>query len=150
MLKTLKTSLIFLTLLFTSVTVCGQKFLPQRIVYQGDTGIFLNQKQESDILQSLKYKEVYKQNLDSMFKFTVNCTIALQSTYSLYDKLQVEYDSLETTALEFKAKAETEEKAKNEALNKAAREENRKKNWRTVALSEGSIILTAIAFVIFF
>ncbi len=118
-------------------------------MYQGDTGIFLNQKQESDILQSLKYKEVYKQNLDSMFKFTVNCTIALQSTYSLYDKLQVKYDSLETTALDFKAKAEAEEKAKNEALGKAAKEENRKKNWRTVALSEGSIILTAIAFIVF-
>ena len=44
---------------------------------------------------------------------------------------------------------EYEEKLKKDALEKAAQEENKKKNWRTVAISEGGIILTAIAFIVF-
>lgn len=145
----LKTFLIFLALLFISVTVCGQKFLPQRIVYQGDTGIFLNRKQENEILQALKFKEVYKQNLDSMFQFTVNCTGALRASNQMYSELQDKFVDLQDVAEDEKARADNEEKLKKDALEKAAQEENKKKNWRTVAISEGGIILTAIAFIVF-
>ena len=131
----LKTFLIFLALLFISVTVCGQKFLPQRIVYQGDTGIFLNRKQENEILQALKFKEVYKQNLDSMFQFTVNCTGALRASNQMYSELQDKFVDLQDVAEDEKARADNEEKLKKDALEKAAQEENKKKNWRTVAIS---------------
>jgi hypothetical protein len=61
---------LFLFILTVNLTVFGQvNLLPKRIVYQGDTGIFLTKKQEVEILKTFEYKEIYKSNLDSMFRF---------------------------------------------------------------------------------
>jgi len=84
-----------------------------------------------------------------MFQFTVNCTGALRASNQMYSELQDKFVDLQDVAEDEKARADNEEKLKKDALEKAAQEENKKKNWRTVAISEGGIILTAIAFIVF-
>ena len=73
-----------------------------------------------------------------MFQFTVNCTGALRASNQMYSELQDKFVDLQDVAEDEKARADNEEKLKKDALEKAAQEENKKKNWRTKSSNKSS------------
>jgi hypothetical protein len=130
------------------VTVYGQNLVPLRIVFQGDTGIFFNKKQEAELLVKLKYKEVYKENFDSLYKFSINCSRNVEQLRNDYDNLNVLYDSLEVEANNQRQIAKTEKSLRVDTENKLSEEKNRKKIWRRVAIIEGSGLLLITLFIL--
>jgi len=146
--KMLKIFLTFLTLTIINVTVYGQNLVPLRIVFQGDTGIFFNKKQEAELLVKLKYKEVYKENFDSLYKFSINCSRNVEQLRNDYDNLNVLYDSLEVEANNQRQIAKTEKSLRVDTENKLSEEKNRKKIWRRVAIIEGSGLLLITLFIL--
>ena len=96
----------------------------------------------------MAYKEYYKTNLDSMFKFADNCTEALllsrEAFFGLYDnynKLEDEAHILEDTL----AQAKFEKKL---AVGKAEQEKNKRVVWKRIAIGEGILIAGAITGVV--
>ncbi len=122
--------------------------VPLRIVFQGDTGIFFNKKQEAELLVKLKYKEVYKENFDSLYKFSINCSRNVEQLRNDYDNLNVLYDSLEVEANNQRQIAKTEKSLRVDTENKLSEEKNRKKIWRRVAIIEGSGLLLITLFIL--
>ena len=136
---------LFLFILTVNLTVFGQvNLLPKRIVYQGDTGIFLTKKQEVEILKTFEYKEIYKSNLDSMFRYADNCTEALMLSRTAFFSLYDQYNQLESEAKLQRDNAINEKKLKEAAQDSLADEKIKKKTWRRVAVGEGILIAGAV------
>ena len=85
----------FLLLVTLSVTVFGQKFSAPRIVYQLDTGIFLNRSQEEKVIETFYWKNIYKENLDSMFLQAYDCQLYLKKLSLNYSALSDSYVRLD-------------------------------------------------------
>ena len=66
----------------------------------------MNQKQEEKVLETFKWKLIYKDNLEEMFLQAVDCSLYLEDLSHQYDELSDKYDNLADTALkEMKARA---------------------------------------------
>lgn len=101
-------------------------------------------------MQQLEWKKLYKNNLDSLFKFTF---AEQEKTYYLiqaYEKLYLFYDKLEYQANEeYKLRLEADKKTQ-EAINIADRENKRKKKWRKIAIYEGIALTGSITAIYIF
>ena len=90
------------------------------------------------------YKEYYKTNLDSMFKFADNCTEALLLSREAFFSLYENYNDLETEA---KSIEDTVIKAKSDLKSanlKTEEEKGKRVIWKRVALGEGIVLVGAI------
>jgi hypothetical protein len=85
-----------------------------------------------------------------MFRFSENCTEALMLSRDAFFGLYDNYRELEQEAVLQRDRANTEEKLKNEAVEKYNKENLRKKRWRRVALVEGAGIGATILVLILF
>jgi len=141
----------FLLLVTLSVTVFGQKFSAPRIVYQLDTGIFLNRSQEEKVIETFYWKNIYKENLDSMFLQAYDCQMYLKKLSLNYSALSDSYERLDEKYKELRRDCTLELREKDVQIDqlgiKLDREIDRKKKWRRVALVEGGII-TAIVLIL--
>jgi hypothetical protein len=128
--------------------VYGQKFSAPRIVYQLDTGIFLNKKQEEKVIETFYWKNIYKENLDSMFLQAYDCQMYLKKISLNYSALSDSYVRLDEKHKELRRDCTLELREKDTQLDQAKikldREIDRKKKWRRVALVEGGIITAII------
>ena len=139
---------VFLLLVILNVTAFGQKFSAPRIVYQLDTGIFLNRKQEEKVIETFYWKNIYKENLDSMFLQAYDCQLYLKKISFNYSQLSDSYVRLDEKHKDLRRDCTLELREKDVQLDQAKikldREDNRKRKWKTVALIEGGIITTII------
>ena len=139
---------VFLLLLILSVTVYGQRFSAPRIVYQLDTGIFLNRSQEEKVIETFYWKNIYKENLDSMFLQAYDCQLYLKKLSLNYSALSDSYERLDEKYKDLRRDCTLELREKDIQLDQAKikldREIDRKKKWRRVALVEGGIITAII------
>lgn len=76
-----------------------------------------------------------------MFQYADNCTEALMLSRTAFFSLYDQYKALETEAKDQREKANTEELAKNKALEEVEKQTNRKIIWRRVAIGEGIVIV---------
>jgi hypothetical protein len=135
-----------------SATAFGQNFLIPRIVYQLDTGIFLNRQQENKVLETYYWKEVYKENLDSMFLQAYDCQLALNQVKYNYISLSDTYTKLEEQYYILQEGCTDELRKKDGLLEEKdkfiAKENNRKKRWRTIALAEGGTLVVILTLLV--
>ena len=143
---------VFLLLTIGSVTAFGQFYSIPRIVYQQDTGIFLNNAQEEKVLETYYWKEVYEENLDSMFLQAYDCQLTLEDVTMNYYKLSDNYDMLleQYYNLDEYCKSEISKKdglikEKDEFI---AKENKRKKIWRKIAVVEGGVLVIVTTLII--
>ena len=139
---------VFLLLVTLSATVFGQRFSAPRIVYQLDTGIFLNRSQEEKVIETFYWKNIYKENLDSMFLQAYDCQLYLKKLSLNYSTLSDSYVRLDEKHKELRRDCTLELREKDIQIDqlgiKLDREIDRKKKWRRVALVEGGIITAII------
>jgi len=101
----------------------------------------LNRKQENEVIKTYRYKELYKANLDSMFRYANKCTDALLECNRSYSDLKVSYNKLEAKATEYKNDAIECAALHKRALSDLDTENTRKRIWRRIAIGEGVFIL---------
>lgn len=139
---------VFLLLVILNVTAFGQKFSAPRIVFQLDTGIFLNRSQEEKVIETFYWKNIYKENLDSMFLQAYDCQLYLKKLSLNYSALSDSYVRLDEKHKELRKDCTLELREKDTQIDqmniKLDREDNRKRNWRRIALVEGGIITAVI------
>jgi len=145
----LQKSLLLLVLMLTVIgTSFGQTIRPKRIVFQGDTGIFLTKRQEGEVLKKLALRDTYKSELDSMFKYSSECTDALLLSREAFFGLFDNYKDLEDETKDLSYKVENLEKQKDEAEIKLKKEQEKKVKWRRATVGTSVVAVGAVVAVV--
>lgn len=76
-------------------TVYGQKNYPDRIVYSGDTGIFLTEYQERLVLEKFQWKEIYKSDAVTMYFVNQLLEEKVRNSEAAYDLVLKSYEKCE-------------------------------------------------------
>jgi len=145
----LQKSLLLLVLMLTVIgTSFGQTIRPKRIVFQGDTGVFLTKRQEGEVLRRLALRDIHKSELDSMFKYSSECTDALLLSREAFFGLFDNYKDLEDETKDLAYKVENLEKQKDEAEIKLKKEQQKKVKWRRATVSTSVVAVGAVVAVV--
>jgi hypothetical protein len=112
----------------------------------------LNKQQEDKVLQTYYWKEVYKENLDSMFLQAYDCELTLKKVQLNYLDLGRNYTQLENEYIDLNNNC-TEELRKKDGLleekdQSIMKENKHKKGWRKVALVEGGVIIAIVTLIV--
>ena len=126
----------------------GQTIRPKRIVYQGDTGIFLTKRQEGEVLKRLALRDSYKSEIDSIFKYSSDCTDALLLSRDAFFGLYDNYKDLEEEAMNSALKNQNLESQLEQVQEKIKQEQKKKVRWRRATVGTSIVAVGAVAAVI--
>ena len=141
----LKTFLISIILLLTSVIACGQHLTPKRIVFSGDTGIFFTYKQEVELLVKFKQFEGCKLEKEKWLKYSVDADLQITRERAAYRTLNNEYNSLLIVSKDFQKKYNDEYVAHENTKVKLADMTDKKNNWVKATFTTGGVAIIIIA-----
>ena len=145
----LQKSLLLLVLMLTLIgTGFGQTIRPKRIVFQGDTGIFLTKRQEGEVLKKLALRDSYKSEIDSIFKYSSDCTDALLLSRDAFFGLFDNYKDLEEEAMNSALKNQNLESQLEQAQEKISQEQKKKVRWRRATVGTSIVAAGAVAAVV--
>lgn len=143
-----KSLLIFLLILTQTGIGFGQTIRPKRIVYQGDTGIFLTKRQEGEVLKKLALRDSYKSEIDSIFKYSSDCTDALLLSRDAFFGLYDNYKDLEEEAMNSSQKNQNLQSQLDQSQEKLLQEQKKKIRWKRATVSSGIIAVGAVTSVV--
>jgi hypothetical protein len=126
----------------------GQTIRPKRIVYQGDTGIFLTKRQEGEVLKRLALRDSYKSEIDSIFKYSSDCTDALLLSREAFFGLFDNYKDLEEESMNSALKNQNLESQLEQAQEKISQEQKKKVRWKRATVSTSIVAVGAVAAVV--
>jgi chromosome segregation ATPase len=112
------------------VTVYGQKLIPNRIVFEGDSGVFYTRKQELILLKELSKVKKLETELDSVKEEKKECEKQLKLSDIDNNKMSQEYFSL-------KNKVEDKGIEKNDLENQLESQKKKTKLWKKTSLGVG-------------
>ena len=145
----LQKSLLLLVLMLTMIGInFGQTIRPKRIVFQGDTGIFLTKRQEGEVLKRLALRDSYKSEIDSIFKYSSDCTDALLLSRDAFFGLFDNYKDLEEESMNSSLKNQNLESQLEQSQEKISQEQKKKVRWRRATVSTSVVAVGAVAAVI--
>lgn len=88
----------------------------------------------------MEFKEIYRENLDSMYSYANYCTDALLFSRKCFFLCVEQFDSLYVYAEKQKNRAEDEKQMKEDARDSLRVENENKRIWRRIAVGEGILI----------
>ena len=125
------------SLVLLSSIVLGQAIKPNRIVFNGDTGIFFNKQQEILLLTIIKNERANKLELEQMYVYKNNCDEQLKKEQKANADLNKLFTEMESEANRLKEKYNNELIEHTKTKEKLEIQTDRKKKWRGLALCEG-------------
>ena len=128
-----------LIILTANVTVYGQKLIPNRIVFEGDSGVFYTRKQEFVLLKELSKVKKLEIELDSAKQEKKECEKQLKLSDIDYNKMSQEYFSL-------KNKVEDKGIEKNDLENQLESQKKKTKLWKKTSLGVGVVAAGTVMF----
>ena len=140
----LKTFLISIILLLTSVIACGQHLNPKRIVFSGDTGIFFTYKQEIELLVKFKQLEGCKLEVEKWKKYAIDADLQIDKEREAYSYLNKEYSSLLVVSKDFQKKYNDEYTVHKNTKVKLADMTDKKNKWVKSTFITGGVSLMII------
>jgi hypothetical protein len=138
----LKKLVILVSLALLSLTVLGQAIKPNRIVFNGDTGIFFNKQQEILLLTIIKNEKAHKLELEQMYIYKNNCDEQLKKEQKANTDLNKLFTEMESEANRLKEKYNNELIEHAKTKEKLEIQTDRKKKWRGTAI--GSVIANCV------
>ena len=129
--------------LFSSI-VLGQAIKPNRIVFNGDTGIFFNKQQEILLLAIVKTEKAQKLELEQMYTYKNNCDEQLKKEQKTNTDLNKLFTDMEKEANRLRDLYNNELIEHAKTKEKLEIQTDRKKKWRLVAIGSGVINLGLI------
>ena len=138
----LKKLVILVSLALLSLTVLGQAIKPNRIVFNGDTGIFFNKQQEILLLTIIKNEKAHKLELEQMYIYKNNCDEQLKKEQKANADLNKLFTEMESEANRLKEKYNNELIEHAKTKEKLEIQTDRKKKWRGTAI--GSVIANCV------
>jgi len=129
------------------VTAFGQVLKPHRIVYEGDTGVFFNKKQELLLLTIIKTEKSQKKEIEQLYIYKNNCDDQLLKEQKHSEDLNRAFTSMETEAKTQRDKYQEEVVKHTETKMKLEKQEGKVKTFRNIAIAEG-IGLIGILFLV--
>ena len=130
------------SLALLSLTVLGQAIKPNRIVFNGDTGIFFNKQQEILLLTIIKNERANKLELEQMYIYKNNCDEQLKKEQKANADLNKLFTEMESEANRLKEKYNNELIEHAKTKEKLEIQTDRKKKWRGTAI--GSVIANCV------
>ena len=130
------------SLALLSLTVLGQAIKPNRIVFNGDTGIFFNKQQEILLLTIIKTEKAQKLELEQMYDYKNNCDEQLKKEQKANADLNKLFTEMESEANRLKEKYNNELIEHAKTKEKLEIQTDRKKKWRGTAI--GSVIANCV------
>lgn len=130
------------SLALLSLTVLGQAIKPNRIVFNGDTGIFFNKQQEILLLTIIKTEKAQKLELEQMYVYKNNCDEQLKKEQKANADLNKLFTEMESEANRLKEKYNNELIEHAKTKEKLEIQTDRKKKWRGTAI--GSVIANCV------
>ena len=130
------------SLALLSLTVLGQAIKPNRIVFNGDTGIFFNKQQEILLLTIIKNERANKLELEQMYIYKNNCDEQLKKEQRANADLNKLFTEMESEANRLKEKYNNELIEHAKTKEKLEIQTDRKKKWRGTAI--GSVIANCV------
>ena len=130
------------SLALLSLTVLGQAIKPNRIVFNGDTGIFFNKQQEILLLTIIKTEKAQKLELEQMYVYKNNCDEQLKREQKANADLNKLFTEMESEANRLKEKYNNELIEHAKTKEKLEIQTDRKKKWRGTAI--GSVIANCV------
>ena len=143
----LKKLVILASLILFNVTAFGQVLKPHRIVYEGDTGVFFNKKQELLLLTIIKTEKSQKKEIEQLYIYKNNCDDQLLKEQKHSEDLNRAFTSMETEAKTQRDKYQEEVVKHTETKMKLEKQEGKVKTFRNIAIAEG-IGLIGILFLV--
>ena len=135
------------SLILFNVTAFGQVLKPHRIVYEGDTGVFFNKKQELLLLTIIKTEKSQKKEIEQLYIYKNNCDDQLLKEQKHSEDLNRAFTSMETEAKTQRDKYQEEVVKHTETKMKLEKQEGKVKTFRNIAIAEG-IGLIGILFLV--
>lgn len=132
------------SLALLSLTVHGQAIKPNRIVFNGDTGIFFNKQQEILLLTIIKNERANKLELEQMYVYKNNCDEQLKKEQKANADLNKLFTDMESEASRLKEKYNNELIEHAKTKEKLEIQTDRKKKWRNAAIGSGIVNLVFI------
>lgn len=130
------------SLALLSLTVLGQAIKPNRIVFNGDTGIFFNKQQEILLLTIIKNEKAHKLELEQMYIYKNNCDEQLKKEQKANADLNKLFTEMESEANRLKEKYNNELIEHAKTKEKLEIQTDRKKKWRGIGI--GSVIANCV------
>ena len=130
------------SLALLSLTVLGQAIKPNRIVFNGDTGIFFNKQQEILLLAIVKTEKAQKLELEQMYIYKNNCDELLKKEQKANADLNKLFTDMESEANRLREKYNNELIEHAKTKEKLEIQTDRKKKWRATAI--GSVIVNCV------
>ena len=140
----LKKLVILVSLVLLSSIVLGQAIKPNRIVFNGDTGIFFNKQQEILLLTIIKNERANKLELEQMYVYKNNCDEQLKKEQKANADLNKSFTEMESEARRLMEKYNNEVIEHAKTKEKLEIQTDRKKKWRNVAIGSGIVNLVFI------
>jgi hypothetical protein len=119
-----------LIIVTANVTVYGQKLIPNRIVFEGDSGVFYTRKQELILLKELSKVKKLETELDSVKEEKKECEKQLKLSDIDNNKMSQEYFSL-------KNKVEDKDIEKTDLENQLESQKKKTRLWKKTSLGVG-------------
>lgn len=135
------------SLILFSVIAFGQVLKPLRIVYEGDTGVFFNKKQELLLLTIIKTEKSQKKEIEQLYIYKDNCDNQLKNEQKHSADLNQAFTSMETEAKTQRSNYQQEVVKHTETKLELEKQEGKVKTFRNIAIGEG-IGLVGILFLI--
>ena len=132
------------SLVLLSSIVLGQAIKPNRIVFNGDTGIFFNKQQEILLLAIVKTEKAQKLELEQMYVYKNNCDEQLKKEQKTNTDLNKLFTDMEKEANRLRDLYNNELIEHAKTKEKLEIQTDRKKKWRLVAIGSGVINLGLI------
>jgi hypothetical protein len=129
---------VLLIILTVSEIAYGQKLIPNRIVFKGDSGVFYNRKQELTLLKELNKVKSLETKLDSVEK---DCEKQLKLADIDYNKMSQEY-------FELKNKVEDKSIEKTDLENQLETQKKKTKFWKRTSLGVGVAAAGTVMFAV--
>jgi len=124
------------------LTVLGQAIKPNRIVFNGDTGIFFNKQQEILLLTIIKNEKAHKLELEQMYIYKNNCDEQLKKEQRANADLNKLFTEMESEANRLREKYNNELIEHSKTKEKLEIQTDRKKKWRGIGI--GSVIVNCV------
>lgn len=130
------------SLILLNLTVLGQAIKPNRIVFNGDTGIFFNKQQEILLLAIVKTEKAQKLELEQMYIYKNNCDELLKKEQKANADLNKLFTDMESEANRLREKYNNELIEHAKTKEKLEIQTDKKKKWRGTAI--GSVIVNCV------
>jgi hypothetical protein len=121
--------------------------IPKRIVYQKESGVFLNEFQEQITLEKLLWKEQYRQDAVSMYWVNQALEERVNDVIAKNIKLERDLKAAETQAIYATTNMEHYRKlfTESEASNKTLRDNNQSLKFKVVVFKTTTIVIGTAA-----